>query len=47
MAQPVCSTEDPPLREVMPGHWSACHFAEAVTAPTAATAPPSAVVDGR
>jgi oligopeptide transport system ATP-binding protein len=32
MAQPICSTEDPPLREVVPGHWSACHFAEAVPA---------------
>ncbi len=32
MAQPICSTEDPPLREVLPGHWSACHFAETVPA---------------
>jgi oligopeptide/dipeptide ABC transporter ATP-binding protein len=30
MAQPICSTEEPPLREVVPGHWSACHFAEEV-----------------
>ena len=30
MAQPVCSVEDPPLREIAPGHWSACHFAEEV-----------------
>src|SRR5687768_10039827 len=30
MAQPVCATDEPPLREVVPGHWSACHFAEAV-----------------
>ena len=30
MAQPVCAVEDPPLREITPGHWSACHFAEAV-----------------
>ena len=22
-----CSAEDPPLREVAPGHWVACHFA--------------------
>ena len=31
MAQPICSQEDPPLREITPGHWSACHFAEQVT----------------
>ena len=30
MAQPVCSVDDPPLREITPGHWSACHFAEVV-----------------
>ena len=30
MAQARCSTEDPMLREVAPGHWSACHFAEQV-----------------
>ena len=30
MAQPRCSTDDPLLREVAPGHWSACHFAEQV-----------------
>ena len=30
MAQPICSTDEPPLREVVPGHWSACHFAEEV-----------------
>jgi oligopeptide transport system ATP-binding protein len=28
MAQSICRTDDPPLREVAPGHWSACHFAE-------------------
>ena len=33
MAQPVCSQEIPLLREVAPGHWSACHFAEQVEAP--------------
>ena len=27
MAQAICSREEPPLREVAPGHWSACHFA--------------------
>jgi peptide/nickel transport system ATP-binding protein len=30
MAQTICSQEDPPLREVTAGHWSACHFAEQV-----------------
>jgi oligopeptide/dipeptide ABC transporter ATP-binding protein len=30
MAQPVCSVDDPALREIKPGHWSACHFAEEV-----------------
>jgi oligopeptide transport system ATP-binding protein len=28
MAQAICGTEEPALREVAPGHWSACHFAE-------------------
>jgi oligopeptide transport system ATP-binding protein len=32
MAQPVCSQEVPLLREIAPGHWSACHFAEQVDA---------------
>ena len=32
MAQPVCRQEVPLLREVTPGHWSACHFAEHVDA---------------
>ena len=27
-AQPVCREQDPPLREIAPGHTSACHFAE-------------------
>jgi oligopeptide/dipeptide ABC transporter ATP-binding protein len=35
MAQPICSVEEPALREVLPGHYSACHFAEQV--PTAQT----------
>jgi oligopeptide/dipeptide ABC transporter ATP-binding protein len=30
MAQPICSAEEPPLRETAPGHLSACHFAEDV-----------------
>ncbi|MGE0451857.1 MAG: ABC transporter ATP-binding protein [Vicinamibacterales bacterium] len=43
MAQPVCSQEVPPLREVVPGHWSACHFAEVVDVP--ATPSPSDSAD--
>jgi len=27
-AQPICSQAAPPLREVAPRHWSACHFAD-------------------
>jgi oligopeptide/dipeptide ABC transporter ATP-binding protein len=34
MAQDVCSVDVPPLREIMPRHWSACHFAEEVPAKT-------------
>jgi oligopeptide/dipeptide ABC transporter ATP-binding protein len=34
MARDVCRTEAPALREVSPGHWSACHFAEEVTPPS-------------
>ena len=33
MAEPICALEEPPLREIAPGHWSACHFAERVTSP--------------
>ena len=36
MAREVCSREEPPLREVGPGHWSACHFAEQVERPASA-----------
>jgi oligopeptide/dipeptide ABC transporter ATP-binding protein len=35
MAEAVCAQEEPPLREINPGHWSACHFAERVVAPVA------------
>jgi oligopeptide/dipeptide ABC transporter ATP-binding protein len=28
MAQARCASEEPLLREVAPGHWAACHFAE-------------------
>jgi peptide/nickel transport system ATP-binding protein len=27
-AQDVCKVERPPLREISPGHFAACHFAE-------------------
>jgi oligopeptide/dipeptide ABC transporter ATP-binding protein len=30
MAEKICATEEPPLREIAPGHFSACHFAEEV-----------------
>jgi len=32
MAKEKCASEEPQLREVMPGHFSACHFAEEVPA---------------
>jgi oligopeptide/dipeptide ABC transporter ATP-binding protein len=38
MARPICAAEEPPLREVLPGQWAACHFAEDV---------PAAQADGR
>jgi oligopeptide transport system ATP-binding protein len=31
MAQEICKTEEPPLRDIGDGHMSACHFAEDVT----------------
>ncbi|MFI5370713.1 MAG: ABC transporter ATP-binding protein [Candidatus Eisenbacteria bacterium] len=33
MAREVCRSEAPALREVRPGHWSACHFADEVAPP--------------
>ncbi|HET9327697.1 MAG TPA: dipeptide ABC transporter ATP-binding protein [Candidatus Eisenbacteria bacterium] len=30
MAREICSKEEPPLRPIGQGHWSACHFAEQV-----------------
>jgi oligopeptide/dipeptide ABC transporter ATP-binding protein len=30
MAREICAREEPPLREIAPGHRSACHFAEQV-----------------
>jgi len=42
MAREICSRVDPPLREVTPGQWSACHFAEELlSGPTAAAGPPA------
>ena len=32
MAEAICRTDEPVLREVAPGHWSACHFAEQAVA---------------
>jgi peptide/nickel transport system ATP-binding protein len=29
-AKPICMEEEPPLIEVAPGHWSACHFAREI-----------------
>ncbi|WP_376087837.1 ABC transporter ATP-binding protein [Roseomonas sp. CCTCC AB2023176] len=33
LAQPVCREQDPPLRDIAPGHQSACHFAEDLPPP--------------
>jgi hypothetical protein len=27
MAQVICKQEAPPLKQWLPGHWAACHFA--------------------
>jgi oligopeptide/dipeptide ABC transporter ATP-binding protein len=43
MAQPLCSEQVPLLREVAPGHLSACHFAEQVDATGPSIAPPPLV----
>jgi oligopeptide transport system ATP-binding protein len=32
MARDLCSVQEPPLLEIAPGHWSACHFAQEVPA---------------
>ena len=45
MAREVCSREDPPLREVQPGHWSACHFAEELLSGPPAAAHPARQVE--
>ncbi len=31
MRQDICTKDEPPLREITRGHWSACHFAEEVS----------------
>ncbi len=36
MAKPICAAEVPVLREVAPGQWSSCHFADDVPAAVAA-----------
>jgi oligopeptide/dipeptide ABC transporter ATP-binding protein len=46
IARPICSVEDPPLREITPGHRSACHFAEEVEAPILAPAAPAPAARG-
>ena len=28
MAREICAREEPALKQVSPGHWSACHFAD-------------------
>ncbi|HEY5903656.1 MAG TPA: oligopeptide/dipeptide ABC transporter ATP-binding protein [Anaerolineales bacterium] len=28
IAQPVCAVDEPPIRELLPNHLVACHFAE-------------------
>ena len=38
MAAEICARDEPLLREVAPGHWSACHFAEQVSVAGAAAA---------
>ena len=40
MAQPKCSVEEPLLREVRPGHWAACHFAEQLLTPPSGVGAP-------
>jgi oligopeptide transport system ATP-binding protein len=42
MARPICSEHEPLLREVRPGHWAACHFAEEVPAHRPETGPAAA-----
>ena len=46
MAQPICSAEEPPLREITPGHSSACHFAEQVPEATSEDATSAKTTSG-
>jgi oligopeptide/dipeptide ABC transporter ATP-binding protein len=41
LAQEVCAREVPPLRQIKPGHLSACHFAETLDTPSASAEPTS------
>jgi oligopeptide transport system ATP-binding protein len=34
LAEAVCAVEEPALREIAPGHWTACHFAEKLSDPS-------------
>ncbi len=43
IAQDVCKTDEPPLREVAPGHQAACHFAAVNPVPVAEGKPPAPV----
>jgi hypothetical protein len=46
MAKEICAREEPLLREVSPGHWAACHFAEQVSVAGAVAAVASAAGTG-
>jgi len=41
MAENICKTEEPALREILPGHASACHFAEGLLAAALCPSPPT------
>jgi peptide/nickel transport system ATP-binding protein len=47
MARERCSHEEPALREVAPGHVSACHFAEELADPGLLACPPASAPAGR
>ena len=46
MAKEICAREEPVLRQVAPGHWAACHFAEQVSVAGAVAAVASAAGTG-
>jgi oligopeptide/dipeptide ABC transporter ATP-binding protein len=46
LARPVCSAEEPALRLVTGGRWSACHFAEELAGETGVTGPPGPGASG-